>query len=193
MKKKIGIDLDDVLLDFSGALIPWHNANYGTKYRYEDMTSYNLEDILQCPRYEIDRRMTDFHFSEEHYNALPIPGAALALERLSQDHSLIVITSKADEMRPSMEAWLAKHFPNLIESVHFTNHHLGDKSKKRKKSDVCREEGVQIFIDDACIHVTDVADICEKVFLLDRPWNQEALHPAVTRVHSWEDILKKLL
>lgn len=191
-KKVIGIDLDDVLLDFNPALYAWHNALYNTTFKYEDITSYFIEDILQCTRDEVFAKITEFYQTNEHARILPIPGALEAVKNLNQNHTLIVVTSKPDYLRPLTTKWLEKYFPNIFQTIHFTNHFLGDESNRRTKSEICKELGIEVFIEDGPSHALDVATVCETVFLFNRPWNQVDVAPPIVRVSSWEEIVQKL-
>ncbi|MDO8566174.1 MAG: hypothetical protein Q7S04_03255 [Candidatus Moranbacteria bacterium] len=191
-KKIIGIDLDDVLLDFNPTLYAWHNATYGTSFEHKDVTSYFIEDIWKCTRAEAVAKIVDFYLTDEHKNALPVSGAVQGIERLRKNHSLILVTSKPDYLRPLTVKWLEKHFPAMFQSIHFTNHWLGDKNKRRTKSELCRRLGIQVFVEDGPAHALDVATVCEQVFLFNRPWNQMEVFPPIVRVSSWEDIVQKL-
>jgi uncharacterized HAD superfamily protein len=191
-KKVIGIDLDDVLLDFNAALYLWHNAKHHTALEYEEITSYFLEDMWGCTREEVMAKIADFYQSHDHIQTGPVAGAVEAIQKLSLLHTLIVVTSKPEYLRPHTIAWLDKYFPNMFQSVHFTNHFLGDESRRREKSVVCQELGIEIFIEDAPTHALDVATVCETVFLIDRPWNQARVLPPIIRVSSWEEIVQKL-
>jgi len=72
---------------------------------------------------------------------------------------------------------------------------FGEKSPARKdRADVSRERRVRFFVEDSLRNATELADICERVFLLNHPYNQspsdgEALPGNLVRVSSWDEIL----
>lgn len=190
-QRTIGFDLDDILLDFNGALRVFHNAKYDTTYEREHITTYDFCELWQCEPEEMIRRVLEFYASKEHQGAVPVEGSVEAIKKLSQYHKLIIITSKPDELRVATMQWLDQHFPHMFDEVHFTNHYVGN-GRKRPKGEVCKQYGVEIFIDDALIHAESVANTGIPVLLFDTPWNQGELSPLITRVYSWEEIERRL-
>jgi len=85
-RKLIGIDLDDVLLDFNTALCEWHNLKYGTSYTRADIFSFDLKDVWKCPQEETNKRIVEFYNSEFHPKALPVPGTVEAIKKLKQNN-----------------------------------------------------------------------------------------------------------
>ena len=84
-----------------------------------------------------------------------------------------------------------KHFPDLFKEIYFINYFHGA-GKKRTKSEVCKELGIEIFIDDSLYHANDISSIGTPVLLLNTPWNQGEVKPPITRVYSWKEIVEKL-
>jgi len=186
----IGVDLDDVLLDFNGALCSFHNRHYGTSYKPEDATDWNIDKIWKCGPEEAAERILAFYESSEHFEAAPIIGSVQAIAKLKEMHTLHVVTAKPANLRQMTVRWVDRHFPGMFDGVHFTSESHGD--NKKTKAKVCDELGVQIFIDDNTEKVQNVADSGRPVLLFDRPWNQGYGGKLITRVHSWEEIAEKL-
>ena len=69
IKKIIGFDLDDVLLDFRGPLINWHNITHGTNLTRDHYVHFELEKIWGCDLPEAINRIWDFYQSDLHKNA----------------------------------------------------------------------------------------------------------------------------
>ncbi len=189
--KKIGIDLDDILLDFNGAFIEYHNSKYGTTLKKENTTTFFLEEILDIPREEAMLRLRDFYLSSHHEEAAPIDGAVEALVDLARTNKLLIISASPEEIRIRIESWLKKHFINTFESIHFTRKMSTD-THSLKKSEVCQSLGIDVFVDDALHNAENIAECGIPVLLLDRPWNQGEVPKLVTRVYSWSEIVKKL-
>lgn len=61
--------------------------------------------------------------------------------------------------------------------------------RKRLKSEVCKEIGASVLIDDALKHAEEVASHGIPVLLPDKPWNRDYTPPGVVRVQSWNDIV----
>jgi uncharacterized HAD superfamily protein len=194
MNKKtltIGIDLDDVLLDFNTALCEFYNSSYGTNYKREDFTDFYLERLWNVPTEEVKKVISEFYDHDTHWNTSPMPGAVSAIQKLfSQNHNLVIITAKPDTLRDRTQDWLMKHFGEVFQSVHFVGHyHLNTDGKKRTKREVCDELGVDIFIDDSMDNVVSVVGPERPAFLIDSPWNQGDVPQNAKRVKGWDEIM----
>lgn len=192
--KKIGVDLDDVLLAIIAGLFPWHNRLYGTNNKEEDVRPFDLSTSWGCTKEETISRVLDFYQTTEHAECLPIPGAVEAMNVLSQNHKLVIVTSKPADLEDMTHTWVEKHFPKTFQGIYFTSSFTTPEHKQVKKSEICRELDIEVFIDDSTANVLDVATACKRVFLFDRPWNQEQvpLPTNVTRTYSWEEIVQKI-
>lgn len=184
----IGVDLDDILLDFMSPLCEWHNDVHQTAHSRDDYVSFDLSKVWNCSRSDANERVSNFYHSDHHKNAVPVAGAQTGLQALKENYRFVVITARAESMEREMRAWLDTHFGDLFDEVIFTNHYHGT-GVKRNKSSVCLELGVSLFIEDALHNAHDVASVGIPVLLFDTPWNQEVVSGLITRVSSWEDIL----
>ncbi len=188
----IGLDFDNVLMDFYSGILEYHNQKYNTSISRENAVTTSLEDIWGCTTEEMDRRIVDFYLTDLHDNTLPMPGALEAVRKLKNEHKLVVITSRPDFIKEKTLSWLETHFKDLFDHVYFTNLYLG-KSNIKSKATACKELGVDVFVDDFISYATDVAENGGRVLLLDAPWNQsDTLHPNITRARNWEHILEIL-
>ncbi len=189
--KKIGVDLDDVLLEIVAGLFPWHNRLYGTNNKKEEVRPFELSSSWNCTKEEAVSRILDFYQTPEHADCMPVPGATEAMAALGQSYELVIVTSKPANLETMTQAWVEKHFPKVFQGIYFTNSFVTPEHQQVKKSELCRKLGIEIFIDDSIGNVIDVATACEHVFLFDRPWNQEnvALPANVTRAYSWKEIV----
>ncbi len=192
-KRVLGLDFDNVLMDFYSGINEYHNQKYNTDYSREKCVVVNLEKVWGCTTEEMHRRIVDFYHSDIHSETPPMAGAREALEKLRDSHSLVVVTSRPNFIKEKTMSWLDKHFPNLFDQVYFTNLYLGEAKHKKSKAEACKELGVDVFVDDFVSYATDVAQSGTKTLLLDAPWNRDVeLHPNITRVNSWDHILEVL-
>ncbi len=189
--KIIGFDLDDVLLNFNDNLYLYHNNVYGTNYKRKYITSHNLSLIWQCTQKEATKKLDDFYYSQPHFDALPVEGAVEGVKALDKNHRLFIVTSRPKEIREMTLRWLDLHFPNMFNDVYFINHFQGT-GKKRTKGEICRELGVQVFVDDVLEYAQTISDAGIPVLLYDTPWNQGETGSLMTRVYSWPEIVSKL-
>ena len=190
-RKVIGIDFDDILFDFMGPLISWHNDTYGTQISRDDYYSYDFSEVWKCSGQDAIARVGDFYHSEQYKTAEPIPGALQGLEKLKDDYKFIIITARPDYLERVTKEWLEIHFTGLFDEIVFTNHYHGT-GAKRLKSEICLELGVSLFIEDGLHNAIDISDAGIPVLLLDTPWNRKDAPPLITRVYSWNEIVEKI-
>lgn len=189
MKKKIAVDFDDVVFDFNGYFVPWHNKHFGTKVVYENITSFTLQDVYGSDAETMLGRVRQFTH-EQHRVVQPVAGAIEALRRLSTRYELHIVTSRSETTSALVKEWEATHGPSIFSKHHFTNGYGGlDHHTKRTKSSVCKDVGVVVHIEDAPSHAYEVAQSGIPVLMPDRPWNRNMSLPQnVIRVHSWDTI-----
>jgi len=76
--------------------------------------------------------------------------------------------------------------------LYLKNEHFAG-SDEFKKSAICKELGVDLIIEDAPHYIEDCSEAGIKVFIFDRPWNQEVReNDLITRVRDWGEIGREL-
>ena len=188
----IGIDLDDVLLDFNNGFLAYNKDAYGICKTRNDIYTYDIEKVWDCSREEIMKRVFDFYKTEAHARIPTVPGSSEAIRELAKNHTLHIVTSRHNSIADITRSWIERHFPGLFKEIHFSNGFSTDEGKKRGKADICRELGIEYFIDDALENARPIAAAGIPVLLLDTPWNQEETASPIRRVHSWPEIVKLL-
>lgn len=146
-KRRIGVDCDDVVIDFNEGLAKYHNKRYGTTYGRKDITSYELEgNLWDCDLDEAIQRIHDFYHSEEHTALLPTQGAVKALNRLKKSYSLILITSRPESVRALTSKLLEKHFPLIFDDAHFLGCYHKSESRGQTKAEVCKTRSAFVYL-----------------------------------------------
>jgi uncharacterized protein len=191
-KLRIGIDFDDVIFNLSDHLLKFFNDRFQTSFKRDEITAYEMRTLWNLNHEQEEKVIMDFCFSELHHGCLPVKGAIEAIKELSRNHTLIVVTARDDARIEMTHKWLDVYLPTMFDSVIFTNHNHEDAGKRRKKSEVCKEQNIDIFIDDSMGNVLDVSSVVERVFLFDAPWNQGELPENAERVFGWDEILARL-
>lgn len=189
----IAIDLDEVLVDTLSGVIAFHNATYGTSLEKKHFFSYRWWEVWGGTREESIDKFLLFAKSDYFTNLQPLEDALASIEALAKDHTLIVITSRQNELEVSTKQWITKHFPQKFKEVYIINHADWSKGgKTTTKLELCQRLGVEVLIEDNLEYANECASSTAKVFLLDYPWNQGKTKKGVLRVTSWQEILTNL-
>ncbi len=190
-RKRIGLDFDDVLVDFNGGLTVFHNENYGTTCKKEDATSWEYDKLWECTPEEAMRRMKEYVNSSHHAKVPPVVGAVDAVKRLKEHYDLFIVTARDENLQDQTFTIIEEHFPESFQGVHFL--HRDEQNVRGTKGDVCTELDIDIFIEDSLGNVAHTSQAGIRTLLFDAPWNQsETLPPNVTRVFSWEQALEEI-
>ncbi|OIO41879.1 hypothetical protein COY00_03990 [Candidatus Pacearchaeota archaeon CG_4_10_14_0_2_um_filter_35_33] len=187
---RIAIDLDDVLADSLTTFIEFYNSNHQDKLKYEDFTSYTLNEINGTPKEEENKLLADFDNSPYFQDTKPMLKSQEAVMELSKKHELIIVTSRTLEKEEKTKAWLKKYFPEITK-VYFTRHNY--EASQKTKAEICEEIGADILIEDRLKYAKQTAEAGIKVLLFNYPWNQtKNLNSNIQRVKDWDEILTKL-
>ena len=174
----IGIDIDATVTE-AYYWIPWANAYFGRQLKPEDVTVYDIHQVLGIPEEEY----LDFYerYGETlHRECLIRPGAGEVLNRLFQHHQLHYITARHPQMKDVTEEWFRLH------NVPGHGLHLLGSHHKVEKA---HELGCRLFIEDRYENAQDIAKSGIDVLLMDCYYNRYLpLHERVQRVFSWQDV-----
>jgi len=190
---KIGIDIDNVLAELSTIMNLWHKDKYDYYIPNHKRTKFWLTFSWNCSQEEATKRLLEFYESEDFKKTPPVKGAVKAINKLAKKHELHVITSRPIYTEKETLRWLDEHFSlQNFKKIHINGQCIKDKICKTKV-EICEELGIKLMIEDALHFAEDCAEKDIKVLLLDWPWNQtNNLHPNITRVKDWKEILEKI-
>lgn len=192
-QERLGIDLDDVVAGFNHAFIPYMNNILGTSVTYETHHSFFFPDVYGVPMEQMLEHLADFCHNGGHDNVQPLVGAPAALTLLESAYELHLITSRCESLIDITYDWLSAYDMNVFADYHFTNGaSLLHPQKQRLKSAVCRQLKVTALFEDALHNANDVAEAGIPVIMPNRPWNQGAAHPLVTRTDGWLSSYRQL-
>ncbi len=205
---RIGIDFDDTIAAATKAIIKLHNRQYGTNYKWEEATDHHLENVLEGAgtKEEWEAKLNEFFSAKNIEHLDPVAGAIPAIDALKKaGHELYIITARSDSDVEATELWLARHFfsswPTTFAGVHYGRSRDADPTRRRLKSALCRELGIELMIDDTLGNARDCAEAGIRVLLLDQPWNQVGgagageppLPAGVERVRGWEEVVERVV
>lgn len=190
--KVIAIDIDEVTADFISYFIYFHNLMYKTNIKKKQVSSYYLYEAFKTDKYEMGVRFDEFQSLRLLERLEPAKGAIAGINKLIKfGFSPHFVTARPRTIEQETKLWLKKHFKNLEAPLYFT--HQAPGKMELKKSEICKQIGADILIDDHIENALDCAANGIKVYLFDAPWNQTKSLPGnVFRVKSWKEILEKL-
>jgi uncharacterized HAD superfamily protein len=184
--------MDEVLADHTGSFNAFHDKKYGTNLVEMDINEFYLNKLIGITLEEELRRIEEFYTTDDFLNMKTVAGAVEGVKELAKAHELYVITSRPDFVEKQSRDWLDRYFPGRFKEFIILNHHFGGKDVQ-KKSDICRERKIDLMIDDLADYANDCAEVCKKVLLMERPWNEgKEIAPNVVRVKDWKEILNLL-
>jgi 5'(3')-deoxyribonucleotidase len=156
--KRIGVDLDRVLADQVGHILPRINAEQGTSLTREDVDEWRLPLPRSDIACEINKALTD---AEYVLTMPPLPGAKRLLNRLFPRHEIIILTARPREALEWTRIWLDRNGLSCDKLVAAT---------EAKKS----LHGCDVLVDDYIGNVVEYLSNSEGVaVLVDQPWNRK--------------------
>ncbi|KAK9791360.1 hypothetical protein WJX73_008658 [Symbiochloris irregularis] len=190
---RVAVDVDEVLGRFLHSLNQFALEEYGLDFDLADYHEYNFAKIWKTTQDESNTIVHQF-FKSRHFafGILPIPGALASLQRLGRECDLVVVTSRQHCIRQQTLHWIQQHFPQVFTDVQFGNH-WALQGSSRKKSEICRDLGAHVLIDDNPIYAMECAEAGMQVLLYDwqlsYPWSKTAdggpRHARIQRVQDW--------
>ena len=178
---RIGIDIDEVVAEWLDKMIELVNKEKNANYKKLDMTTADIGDVMGLTQEDINFFFEKFCTQRLLEDLPPIEGSKDVINRwFDKNHKIFFVTSRKKCYKSAEEQtlnWLKKHgfkFHKII-----FNH---------DKHDAAEKLNVNFFIEDDFRYAKHIADKGIKVFLLDKPYNQDAEHENITRVKNWKEI-----
>jgi len=187
---KIGIDVDDTIIEFMKGYLDFYNLIYKTSFKTEDVTNYHLWECgIHSSKEQSVLEVSKFQNSEFFDKLGLIEGAKEGIEKLSEKHNLYFITSRSPELRQKTIDFFSFHFPKNGYEFIFSGEVYGGE----KKPEICRRLQIKYMIEDNSNYALGCAKEGIKVFLLEKPWNGNYIrHENITSVKNWREILEVL-
>ncbi len=179
---KIGIDIDGVLTDISRFYL-----DYGAKFAFEN----NIEEIAKPDGYEIEEILNldegahiDFWKKYDKYYTDKIYTRKFASEVIgklkTEGNEIHIITARNIKEEDWTKNWLKEN--NIkYDKLTFTD----------TKVEYCKENNIDIMIEDSIHHILPLSKIIP-VICLDTRYNKQCKGNNITRCYSWYDIYSKL-
>ena len=197
---RIGIDIDDVLIQSGARSIELYNRSFGTRLTLDDW--YNFSDpAFYGPLWgtpdlpTIVKRVVAILKEDDFLTVETVNGAQEALLYLNeQRHELFAITGRSEGIRAQTKELLDKNFPNIFndETLFFVDHFEHD-GEKVSKADIGLQLNLTHFIEDLPAHANVMAHAGIKTVLLNAgayKWSATGIDSTVStniiQLDSWK-------
>jgi len=181
---KIGIDLDEILSDTLTSAIDCYKNTHNVSLNRETFTAKDYREIWG--------KIENFWQSEYFKNTKPVKGAFEELAPLKKlGYEFYIITGRYNKYTTQTKEWLDKYYPNIFSGIYFANT-FNTEGGTKKKSEICKNLGIEIFIEDDELHIEDCSDAGIKVLILDHPWNKHKDVKNSIRAYSWKEMSEKI-
>lgn len=176
-KLHVAVDLDDVILDFTGGVRRAVMTEYGVNV--EPFNKWEMRDVLDPilgQSWWKWMRQRDWLWS----NFPAIPGSIGGLGLIREDGHLVeIVTSKPPWAEHAVWKWLGKWRPP-VQAVRIVDDSV-------RKADITAAD---ILIDDRPENCYPFAEDGRVAILFDRPHNQEATEmPGLYRAKDWHEVV----
>lgn len=185
----IALDLDEVLADFSTALIKFHNDTYSTSLTRDKIFTYSFWKVWGGTRGEAIQKVRKFYFTKYFKDMKPVPGSVYGVGEIIERHELVIITSRPNDFIEETSRWIEKYFPSRFNDIYFAYNQWIREKGNESKLEICLNLGVDVLIEDSLEYAKECAKEGIEVLLLDCPWNQtKKLPKRIKRVYNWREI-----
>lgn len=189
----IAVDVDDVLTNTAAAIVAFSNSTWGTSLALDDYDDHWAK-MWHVDTEEALRRRAVMEGANLHAGMPGDPQAKEVLDRLSQKYRLVVVTSRWLAVKDQTINWINEHYSGVFDEIHFTGiwdaKHGGDVAGNMTKTEILRQLGANMLIDDQLKHCLAAADAGISALLFgDYGWNRNVKLPnTVTRVKDWQAV-----
>ncbi|QRN50096.1 LNS2 domain-containing protein [Macrococcoides bohemicum] len=177
-KFRMGIDIDGTVT-CPTALVPYLQRSFNKYFKYEDITEYDLSNVLNIPESEIYQWFKDNE--HEIYKYSPVHNDAdHVLMNWANYYQLIFISARHSYLHELTIDWFKTH--------NVPYHHI-ELTGSHEKIETARRLNVDAFFEDKLDNAIEIHNALNiPVYLFDTPYNQSELPAGVTRVKSWLEL-----
>lgn len=188
---RIGVDIDNTITHTTEMIMHYAKI-FGEENglnTVSDPNYYYLEDALGWDR-DIAEHFLDTYLGHIYREMRPKDQAVEVMRKLKDDHELILITSRNQQM-PEVEQvtldWLERYsiaYDGLILNATPNKHFFS-------KLGVCLEHGIEVMIEDHHDLILELAQAFP-VIVFDYPYNRHITAENVYRVSQWPEVLEHI-
>lgn len=187
---KIGIDLDDVVFEFTKTFLDFYSRRYGKLIKFEEVKTYYFEEIFDLPLEKVIDLIREMVAEGVAGNMLVCDYAQESILSLADNHEIIFLTSRV--IREGTLDSLKKLFPEIDFKLIYSSNSYA-RTNGKTKGEICKEEGIDVMIEDSKEYASEIAVKGTRVLLLDKPWNKEYQnHTNIVKTNDWKEVLDKI-
>ena len=185
---KIGIDIDDVSLNFVDSFRDYCRQRNPPIKKVNEMEGH-ISKWFGLDRKGFQKIHEEFANSFS-YDCMPlVEGFREVYPVLKKEYDAVFITARSPERKERTINCFQKQIPEFDSLIYFSSEFYG---KGNTKGEVCKRLRRQVHIEDNPDYINSCLEKGVNVFLFDRPWNQNCEHENIVRVKNWKEILEKL-
>ena len=177
----ICVDIDGTMTD------PYCWLDYANKYfnknvKVEEIKVYEINEVMGVTKEDFIE-FYGIHGPEIHLNAPLRDEVKKVLEQINRKHNIFYVTARDYRMTEATKKWFEVQNLPKAELYMLGSHYKVDKAK---------ELGCDVFIEDRYENAVQLANEGIKVLLIDCNYNRISSVDGITRVFSWNEILKEI-
>ncbi|WKN42638.1 5' nucleotidase, NT5C type [Tunicatimonas pelagia] len=174
-KKRVAIDMDEVMADALGKLIRLYEDEYQLPVDQDELVGHYLDEVVHPDHRSAIRR---YLFTEDFFEDLDVmPGSQDVVRQMHERYEIFIVTAAMEfpgSLRPKYR-WLQQHF-SFIPWSHYV--FCGDKSIIQ----------ADFLIDD---HAKNLVNFSGEPLLFSSPHN--ANETRFTRLNNWQEVSQYFL
>ncbi len=187
---KIGIDMDEVIVELLDSVIEYYYEKTGKRFPREDFKTYDWGEIWGITMEEAIKIAHEFHDKSTIQDEKPLDQAVESMSSLLKENDEIyVITARPIKYRKKVEDWIKHYFHDSPIQVISAGDFYGN---TLTKAGICKKLGIKVILEDQNHIALDCAKNNIKVLLFDKPWNKKLEHENIIRVSGWIEAMKKI-
>jgi len=191
-RKRIAIDIDDVLADFAESFVEYSNNKYGTNLRAEDYGE-DFVKLWGVDNEEVARRISDMNETRIATRLGRKEHAFEALEYLKQRYDLFIVTFRISDLKDDTIQWIETNFPNIFKDdrIYFGgSSNMSDSYKLFTKGELVKQLKIDYLIDDQIRHCLSSASQGVKALLFGNHTKDDIdkLPKNIYRVRDWREV-----
>jgi len=189
----IAFDIDDVLCDLVGDFLIFYNKKFDTYFKYNNFYSYAWYDVLEHNKNDFKLVIDEYLDNGGYLKLTPYNDMINLLKDLSIDNDIYLITARPDIYDKDTKKWLDKFLGNSYKRLIYSNNNHSYKNNNLTKAEICKKLDIKFIVEDAIDYAINCVKLGIRVFLVDRPWNQDIKeYKDLIRVKNADEIRSKI-